>query len=270
MRDVDIGSRADRGRVVPLVRRRLRPFLEAGAESWQMPERKVLLLWSVPVLILFSGAASALFGKPAYKWFTGEDGFAEWGQVAFYAVALGVCGTILRRLVRRGTPLAVTMYVLLALGLVFLIGEEISWGQRIFGWETAADWAAINKQAETNLHNVQGVGTSFKWIQLLVGAYGSVLPLALMYWTPPEKLRGLAEVVVPHFTLVPFFAPMFAWRMFRNFFDVPDFLYFAVAEYNEVVELALAAGFLFFLVHVRRTLAAEPPGFRAARKAVES
>lgn len=47
-------------------------------------------------------------------------------------------------------------YLLLFIGIVFFFGagEEISWGQRIFGWETPESIAAINDQNETNLHNV--------------------------------------------------------------------------------------------------------------------
>jgi hypothetical protein len=42
------------------------------------------------------------------------------------------------------------------LGLLFLIllGEEISWGQRIFGFETPENLAERNMQSETNLHNL--------------------------------------------------------------------------------------------------------------------
>jgi hypothetical protein len=32
--------------------------------------------------------------------------------------------------------------------------EEISWGQRIFGWETPMYLAKINEQKETNIHNI--------------------------------------------------------------------------------------------------------------------
>jgi hypothetical protein len=45
-------------------------------------------------------------------------------------------------------------YLLLIVGLVVLAGEEISWGQRIFGWETPETIAAVNEQQETNLHNL--------------------------------------------------------------------------------------------------------------------
>lgn len=33
-------------------------------------------------------------------------------------------------------------------------GEEISWGQRIFGWNTPESWAEISAQKETTFHNL--------------------------------------------------------------------------------------------------------------------
>lgn len=44
----------------------------------------------------------------------------------------------------------------LSMGLLFFFGagEEISWGQRIFGFETGDFFAENNAQKETNLHNL--------------------------------------------------------------------------------------------------------------------
>jgi len=59
--------------------------------------------------------------------------------------------------------------------------------------------------------------------------------------------------VVPHPTLIPYFAFLFVWRVFRNTVEVPNRFYFAVAEYNEVMELILAMGiFLFMVYQIRR------------------
>lgn len=44
--------------------------------------------------------------------------------------------------------------VLLALLFLVCFGEEISWGQRLFGWQTPDSWADMNAQHETNLHNL--------------------------------------------------------------------------------------------------------------------
>ncbi len=41
-----------------------------------------------------------------------------------------------------------------ALGSLFIAMEEISWGQRIFSWETPTLWKEINFQGETTVHNL--------------------------------------------------------------------------------------------------------------------
>ena len=46
------------------------------------------------------------------------------------------------------------VYLGLALLFFFGAGEEISWGQRIFGFETPQTLAQVNKQDELNLHNL--------------------------------------------------------------------------------------------------------------------
>ncbi len=45
-------------------------------------------------------------------------------------------------------------FLLLALLFLFGAGEEISWGQRIFGWSTPAAYSKMNLQHETNIHNL--------------------------------------------------------------------------------------------------------------------
>jgi hypothetical protein len=46
------------------------------------------------------------------------------------------------------------IYLGLALLFFFGAGEEISWGQRIFGFKTPESLAQVNKQDELNLHNL--------------------------------------------------------------------------------------------------------------------
>ena len=46
-------------------------------------------------------------------------------------------------------------FLLLALLFFFGGGEEISWGQRIFGWDTPQAFEQANIQRETNIHNLK-------------------------------------------------------------------------------------------------------------------
>lgn len=43
---------------------------------------------------------------------------------------------------------------LVTLACVYLTGEELSWGQHLFGWSTPESLMAANDQGETNLHNI--------------------------------------------------------------------------------------------------------------------
>ncbi|MCZ6617166.1 MAG: hypothetical protein O7E57_03455 [Gammaproteobacteria bacterium] len=84
-----------------------------------------------------------------------EDSFTEWSTVAALFAAFIVCG---RRLwVLRGQRnlgfLATTGF--LTVFCLFGAGEEISWGQRIFGFDSPQFFIDNNAQQETGLHNLK-------------------------------------------------------------------------------------------------------------------
>ena len=53
----------------------------------------------------------------------------------------------------RSLPLR-RVYMLAAAAFLFAAGEEISWGQRLFGWTTPDFLMGLNMQGETNIHNI--------------------------------------------------------------------------------------------------------------------
>ncbi|MBX3013222.1 MAG: hypothetical protein KF832_17015 [Caldilineaceae bacterium] len=222
-------------------------FIKTSAAEWRMSPSIMVIILLTPFLLLVTGVVSALFGKAAYLWFTGEDGFAENLQQLFNALALAWAALIMHRYWRTGERLIAGLYLLLCVGLIFLIGEEISWGQRIFGWETQGVMAEINTQNETNIHNLVGAKTAFKWIQLLVGAYG-LLPLVLPLARVPLRWQRLYMAIIPPLALLPYFGLLFVWKLYRNFIPAPAHWEFRLAEYNEVLELILAIGLWLFMV----------------------
>lgn len=233
----------------------LRNIVSEGAHAWQFDQKFIWLMLLVPFFIASFGILTGAISKDFYKWFTGEDRFCESLQVVFYFAAFVMSTITAKRIWKNKERTIACLFVFVCLGLFFLIGEEMSWGQRIFGWTTPQTLEQVNKQGETNLHNINGVGATFKWIQMLVGAYGTVLPLLILA-IGRERLGGLKKLtdyVVPHLTLVPYFMFMFFWKLYRNLFEAPEAYYFAVAEYNEVMETILAIGFaLFMLYQIRR------------------
>jgi hypothetical protein len=233
----------------------VKSILAAGARAWNFSPRQITFIsLIVPALVMLAGAATALMGKEVYKWFTGEDGAAENLQVLFFALALVLCFPVILRLWKAGAKLFAAMYLVLSLGLFFIVGEELSWGQRIFGWETSEELKAINKQEETNIHNIEGIGDKIKWVHVVMGAYGSILPLIFLRAQISARPLDAVSLLVPHFTLLPYFLSTLLWRLQANLWKPPKSLYFVITEYSEVMELVLAVAFFVFLLFQFRAL----------------
>ncbi len=109
--------------------------------------------------------------------FAAEDGVAEYGT----AFALLAASFILLRnalaIKGRATKLAVGLTFFYALLFFFGAGEEISWGQRIFGWETSEAMKEINRQDETTIHNIEIGG-----VALTKHLFGPVLTLTILLY----------------------------------------------------------------------------------------
>ena len=88
----------------------------------------------------------------------GEDGFIEMLGAVFLLLGAVFAFMALLRLRKTGDAgrLKQAAYLGLALFLLLAAGEELSWGQRLLGFETPAPLAEVNAQEETNLHNLAG------------------------------------------------------------------------------------------------------------------
>ena len=115
--------------------------------------------------------------------FLGESGIIEVLTVlllipaSIYAI---LCG---KRFMQAKLYLAALLLFVYALGCFLFLGEELSWGQHIFKWQTPDYFLLHNESQETNLHNITGSkrGT-IKWI--LVGGMftGGVLAPLFAGW----------------------------------------------------------------------------------------
>ena len=83
-----------------------------------------------------------------------EDGIVEYATAVFLLVCSFVLAAHAGSLFKSRRGLAAVCTVFYALLFFFAAGEEISWGQRIFGWESGEFFVERNYQAETNIHNL--------------------------------------------------------------------------------------------------------------------
>lgn len=193
--------------------------------------------------------------KPLFELLTNEDALLEWTQFALFlgsaiaALAVGI------RLWRSGARLPAALYLLFGVGLIFVAGEEIAWGQRLFDFGTPEGLRAINRQNEVTIHNIQAEGgfdvlALFNAGMMLLGGYAAVAP-----WTPPgRRARGRGRLFVPPLMLTTWFAIIFVYRAIR--FTVWPEPPHPVVVYGEWAEFTLAFGLAAFLVLLHRRLRA--------------
>lgn len=171
----------------------------------------------VSVLTALAVVNPALFNALMY-----EDAWGEWAT--FFAFALGgvvgivgfVCTMRSKVVSPSQTHRGVFLCGLLGVSLFCLLaaGEEISWGQRLFGLMPPEMFQELNDQQELNFHNIL---ISFISARLVVGlicfGYGVALPLTVRFKRPDsdessERFPPLPALraVAPSLYLSPWFA----------------------------------------------------------------
>ncbi|MCI0801573.1 MAG: hypothetical protein J4N85_06275 [Chloroflexi bacterium] len=191
----------------------LRPTAARQDSDSLPPDRygRAFLLALFGVFVFSAVVHWALRSHLDTDWLEGEDGLSEWWSVATYLVAAGLAGATYWAL--RATTHTKLRYLYLFLAVVFFLGamEEISWGQRLFGWGTPAALGSINFQDETTIHNVNFANNVI--FEALF--WGSALGMAAGLWRLTANLRGLSDrmrLVLPSLTMAPALLMIMVWR----------------------------------------------------------
>ena len=115
---------------------------------------KWLWLWFPPLLLLIIVPLKILAPTFYNVWIDGELGLIELATPVV-SIAGAIVGFVLLRRAALLPTRRIRIWVLLvSLGCVYFAGEELSWGQHLFGWSTPAYLEEVNDQEETNLHNI--------------------------------------------------------------------------------------------------------------------
>jgi hypothetical protein len=233
---------------------RITKSIAASAEEWGISSR---VAWTIALLPIIIAAAVLMTyaSRPLYRFVTMEDGPVEWGQFLFYAAACIVAAGIALKRFKAGHPWQALMFAGFAFANFFIAGEEIAWGQRIFGLQTPDDLKAINAQGEITVHNIGRVQDLFNMVMFLAAGYGVVASFANKqiqmerYWDQANYL------LVPPLFLVPTFLVAFAYKFIR--YTVVRTPGFTVTKYAEVAELCVVFGFFVFTWLNYRRLASD-------------
>lgn len=89
------------------------------------------------------------------------------------------------------------LYLLLGISviLILIFGEEISWGQRIFNWESSGVFIEHNYQNETNIHNFFNPYTEYYYPIVGVGFFTF---LFIVWLFPKNRVNYFFNLFFPH------------------------------------------------------------------------
>jgi hypothetical protein len=140
------------------------------------------------------------------------------------------------------------VWLVVAVGCLFVVGEEISWGQRILHFQTPEELRKINRQEEANIHNIRTILNGLNATLLLGGLYGAVAPwLARWVGKDGERPRDIWLFVPPIF-LTSSFAVVFAYKFSR--FTIFRTSRYTIVRLGEWAELCFAFGLSMFALLV--------------------
>lgn len=157
------------------------------------------VLFLSTALLVAAFVASAMQGDIFFTYFGAEDSPVENATALILAVA-GVAlwwrALAAKQVISRG---AVILGVLYGLAYVWAAGEEISWGQRILGFDSPDYFQNNNDQQEFNFHNMVIGGV--KLDELIFGpvlsyiilSYLIVLPLL---WPRVDLVKKLVRTMI--------------------------------------------------------------------------
>lgn len=235
--------------------------INQSAQQWNVSKKIAWWIIALPLIGAVLVGASRV-DRELFTFITMEDGPLEYPQFVLFALATFFAAGVAYKRFRAGHPWQALMYLAVGAGSFLIAGEEISWGQRIFGWQTPADLAAINHQNETNVHNI-------RWVQDLLGlllgiASGVVMTLPFVSKKFKFEQRwdqGNFLLVPPLFLFTCFFA-MFAYKVIR--FAAFAESEFTVTKFGEWPELCFSAGLaLFTYLNYRRLSVSQAPAVGA-------
>lgn len=176
-----------------------------------------------------------------------EDGLVETAQIFIYILS-SVYAFNISHIFKGKNKINFYTFKLLGFLLFFVALEEMSWGQRLIGVDTPSFISEINSQGEITVHNLHLFQSKLHLIYMIVGFYGSILPMLLK-----KHKQGLYNKLSlffpkPHLFFY-YFAILFFYFLLEYqvyYLQIISGYFMDISRWQEVAELILSLGFLFY------------------------
>ena len=148
-------------------------------------------------------------------------------------------------------------FLLITLICFYFAGEEISWGQHYFGWETPGIIQDVNDQNETNLHNMSSwLDQKPRLILEIVVLIGGVfVPIYLKLCKVSYSTEDWKFIVIPTFLILPTAIFTIASRIPERFNDYfSDYRIDLSLRFSEIQEFFFAYFLMLYLINCHKRL----------------
>lgn len=205
--------------------------------------KKILFFSPAPLILI--AFLIYLLDPDLFRWMVEEDSVVEWSQFFLLIISCTLSYLLAKYWWKRERLLGL-IFGICTLTLFFVAGEEISWGQRLFGIQTPDSIKEINLQDEITVHNI---GPVFGYVYIgymIVGLAGStswIIKIVLWRWIN-SRAKKILEFIVPNWYYFWFFAIPFKKNFDRVYISQP------VGEvlWEEPMELLLIMGITLFFI----------------------
>lgn len=227
----------------------------AGTSGINTAQRKKWVLFLFPLALATIFLIIKMYSSTAYKFVVQEDTAIEWFQALSFFLAGAFSFGVAFKLWKGSLPWHSILFAALGAGLLFVAGEEISWGQRIFNIENTAFFEENNMQQEITLHNLEPVAPLLSKFYILIGLYGTFAWLLLAKTSLKNRIPFVELFIPDWFISSYFFFAFFIYAVLSyvrpfavNVLEIEELRigYFFIFRDQEPAELLLSMGFLLF------------------------
>ena len=212
-----------------------------GLMDTEVPEPDARFIAFAPLVFLAAYAAVRVAAPDLVSRLIKEDGVLEYAQVLLYGAAAGFALVVATRW--RGQRLA-WAFLLFAFACGLVAVEEISWGERLLGFDPPGAIRAHNTQDEMSFHNLAPLQRILHPAYILVGLVGG-LGWRLATRLPAGRLGRELRLILPDRRTTLYFLSVAVFYIWMEVTGGPTTGWLRSQD-QEVFETLLAAGFAVF------------------------
>ena len=183
-------------------------------------------------------------GIEAWKQMNTEGGFVEYGTSLAFLLAAIFAFPIGKFFIANRDKFLGYIYYLISTGSFFVGMEEISWGQKLIGFESTAFFQKYNSQEEITIHNLIWIN---KYLDKGLMFVALILGLSWITYKFVSKAKNNYRVkfIIPRWFFASFFTIVFLFFYLVEYVQIYNS---TIENFQESVELIFSLGVLCFVI----------------------